>query len=103
MAEWLQWVVALGGLAGLGGFLKVFFERKNNANAHSIALLDQYQEDRAADRALNEKLHTKVDQVLKLYHDEHEYSTVLLAWGLAGAPPPPPQRQQRVTITATTE
>ena len=98
MAEWLPWVTAAGGLlAALGAFLKVFFDKRNTVQTHSNALLDQYQEDRKADRELNEKLHTKVDHVLALYADERDYSTILLAWGLAGAPPPPPQRRSRAT------
>jgi hypothetical protein len=93
MPEWLQWVVALGGGTTIGAFLKMFMDNKTNANAHSIALLKTYQEDRKADREVQEKLHAKVDEVLALYADERDYSTILLAWGLAGAPPPPPARR----------
>ena len=102
MAEWLPWVVAAGGfLTAVSALTKVFFDRKNDANTHSIALLKTYQEDRKADREVQEKLHLKVDQVLRLYQDERDYSTILLAWGLAGAPPPPPARI--VTTITTTE
>lgn len=95
MAEWLPWVAAIGGfLTALGAFLKNFFDRKTSAQSHSIALMDQYQEDRTADRLLINQLHTKVDTVLGLYADEREYSAVVLAWGLAGAPPPPPERKK---------
>jgi len=95
MAEWLPWVGAAAGfLTALGAFLKIFFDKRNTVQTHANALLDQYQEDRAADRKLNAELHTKVDTVLTLYADERDYSTILLAWGLAGAPPPPPERRK---------
>lgn len=96
MAEWLPWVTAAGGLlAAFGAFLKIFFDKKNNVQTHTNALMDQYQEDRKADREANDKLHTEVKTVLALYADERDYSTILLAWGLAGAPPPPPERRKR--------
>lgn len=99
MAEWLPWVTAAGGLlVGLGGFLKVIFDRKIAAQTHSNSLLDQYQEDRTADRVERKELNAKVEKVFELYYIEREHSAELLAWGLAGAPPPPPQR--RVIVIA---
>lgn len=99
MAEWLPWVAAAGGfLTALAAFVKVFVDKRNNTQTHTNLLLDQYQEDRKSDREVQEKLHTKVDKVLALYADERDYSTILLAWGLAGAPPPPPQRR-KTTVT----
>lgn len=96
MAEWLPWVTAAAALlTAAGAFIKIFFDKKNTVQTHTNALLDQYQEDRASDRTLNKELHAKVDTVLALYADERDYSTILLAWGLAGAPPPPPARRVR--------
>jgi hypothetical protein len=94
MADWLPWVAAAGGLlTALAAFVKVFFDRKNTTQTHTNALLDQYQEDRKADREERKELNGKVEKVLDLYYVERDYSAELLAWGLQGAPPPPPNRR----------
>jgi hypothetical protein len=99
MADWLPWVVAAGGiLTALAALIKVFFDRRNTNETHTNTLLDQYQEDRRADREDRKDLNAKVEQVFELYYVEREHSAELLAWGLAGAPPPPPQR--RVIVIA---
>lgn len=99
MAEWLPWVAAAAGfLTGLGGFLKVLFDKKIASQTHANTLLDQYQEDRKSDREERKELNSKVEKVFELYYIEREHSAELLAWGLAGAPPPPPQR--RVIVIA---
>jgi len=95
MAEWLPWVAAAAGfLTAVAALVKPFFDRRATVQTHTNALLDQYQEDRKADREVQDKLSTKVDTVLELYANERDYSTILLAWGLAGAPPPPPARRK---------
>lgn len=97
LAPWVPLIAGLGGLAGLGALLKVFFDRKATLYTQFNALVDQFQEDRKEDRGERKELNAKVERVLDLYHLERDYSTKLLAWGLAGAPPPPPEREKPTT------
>lgn len=101
MAEWLPWVVAAAGfLSAIAAVLKAFSDRKAASQAaidtlrtHTNVLLDQYQEDRKADREELKTYSAKVDRALEALTIEREYSAILLAWGLAGSPPPPPTRR----------
>lgn len=111
MPDWLlPAFAALFGGTGLGGLIKTLVDSRGSAQARkqeaqnasdrqAIALVDQYQEDRAADREQLKTYASKVDAVLEHLQVEREYSTALLAWGLAGAPPPPPERKVIVITT----
>lgn len=94
MPEWLlPAVIAAGGGTGLGAFLKVLLDARGSAYTQLQSLVDQLQKDRTEDRATSARYAAKVDVVLEHLQIEREYSTVLLAWGLNGAPPPPPERR----------
>ncbi|WP_024816978.1 hypothetical protein [Arthrobacter sp. 31Y] len=68
------------------------FERAN-------ILLDQYQEDRAADRAQLETLERKLDASIARGDDERAYSSSWEEWHAAGMPDPPgrPYRKNHIT------
>lgn len=105
MPEWLLPAFAtLGGGVGLGAIIRALFDARgsaqtrkqealNAADKQANALVDQYQEDRTADRAQLRAYADKVDEALGHLQVEREYSSDLYAWGLAGAPPPPPMRR----------
>jgi outer membrane murein-binding lipoprotein Lpp len=95
MPDWLiPAAAALGGGAGLGALLKAIFDARGAAHTQLVALVDQLQEDRKADREQVNAYAAKVDVVLEHLQIEREYTAVLLAWGLQGAPPPPPERRK---------
>lgn len=94
MPDWLiPALIALGGGTGLGAVLKAVLDARGSAYAQLQALVDQLQKDRTEDRATSARYAAKVDVVLEHLQIEREYTTVLLAWGLNGAPPPPPERR----------
>lgn len=98
MPDWLlPALVALGGGTGLGAVLKAVLDARGSAYTQLQALVDQLQKDRSEDRATSARYAAKVDVVLEHLQIEREYSTVLLAWGLQGAPPPPPERRAPTT------
>ncbi|WP_159702631.1 hypothetical protein [Arthrobacter sp. 18067] len=68
------------------------FERAN-------LLLDQYQEDREADRAHREVLERKLDQSIARADNERAYSSSWEEWHAAGMPDPPgrPYRKNHTT------
>jgi hypothetical protein len=94
MPEWLVPVlVAAGGGTGLGALLKALLDARGTAYTQLQSLVDQLQKDRREDREATVRYAAKVDVALEHLQIEREYSAVLLAWGLQGAPPPPPERR----------
>lgn len=86
-------IAAVVGGGGVGTLLTALVTARGSVYKNLNDLVDQLQEDRAADRETLFALNSRVDRVLSELHTEREYSSALYLWGMAGAPPPPPLRQ----------
>lgn len=102
-APWIPWVGAILGGSGITALISALLTRRTakqeTVAKQTQALFDAMAKQRAddqtekiEDRKHRAEMSAKLDIALARLANEQIYSTLLLQWGLAGAPPPPPTR-----------
>lgn len=93
MASWMPVILAIIGGGGVGTLITSLITARSSVYKNMNDLVDQLQEDRAADRETVSVLTMRVNLVLAELYAEREYAVSLFQWGMAGGPPPPPARK----------
>ena len=93
-------IAAVVGSGGVASLITTLVQRRTSKQQQLIdgwaKDRQMFLEERIEDRRHRAVLDSKLDTTLAALTAERAYSTVLLQWGLAGAPPPPPTRQELV-------
>lgn len=88
---------ALSGL-GLGGIAVALINKRANPFDQAQALIDQMQEERAADRDNRTRLESKLDRLYDVLGAMRSYATEWELWHAEGMPDPPGRPQRPAAI-----